>query len=205
MSHITLQTVTGQALERYIDDMAHLRISVFREFPYLYDGDMDYERQYLQTYRQCAEAAIVLALDGDKVVGASSCLPMRHETDAFKAPFMAEHNDPTHPLSIDTLFYCAESVLDKHYRGMGLGVEFFKHREAYANSLGGFSHICFCGVDRPKDHPLRPAGYKPLDQFWINRGFSRQPDKQARLSWKDIDQPEQTEKTLTFWLKTLTA
>ena len=203
MQQITLKTVIGRELEQYIDDMARLRISVFREFPYLYDGDMDYERNYLQTYQQCDEAAIVIALDAGNVIGGSSCLPMRHETAAFKQPFLAEDANPDHPLSIDTLFYCAESVLDKRYRGIGLGVAFFNYREAYARALGGFTHLCFCGVDRPDDHPLRPAAYQPLDKFWNKRGFNRLPDKQARLSWKDIDQPASTEKTLTFWLKVL--
>ena len=32
----------------YLEDVAHLRIAVFREFPYLYDGDPGYEARYLQ-------------------------------------------------------------------------------------------------------------------------------------------------------------
>ena len=33
-----------------MEALAAQRIRVFREFPYLYDGDVGYEREYLATY-----------------------------------------------------------------------------------------------------------------------------------------------------------
>lgn len=203
MNAVRLQTVTGRDLEQYVQDLARLRIEVFRAFPYLYDGSMDYEAQYLETYLQCPEAAMVLAFDGDQVVGASSCIPMRDEDEAFKRPFMQQAQELGYAFNVDELFYCGESVLDSRYRGQGIGVAFFREREAHAARLGGFSYSCFCAVDRPADHPLRPADYVPLDEFWRKRGYEKRPQLQARFAWKDIDQVEETEKTLTFWLKRL--
>jgi len=46
------------------------------EYTYLYDGDYDHEKKYLQTYIDTPESVIVLAFDGDKVVGTSTALPM---------------------------------------------------------------------------------------------------------------------------------
>ena len=199
---IRLHTLQGESLEAYIADLARLRITVFKDFPYLYDGDLDYEQQYLQTYIDCPDAAIIIAKDGDQVVGAASCLPMRDEDTAFQHAFLdTPHNAET--IDVDSLFYCAESVLDKRYRGQGIGVQFFHYREAHAARLGGFTHACFCAVDRPQDHPLRPADYTPLDHFWQKRGYQKQADRQAQFAWKDIDQAVSTTKTLTFWLKTL--
>ncbi|MEZ5535017.1 MAG: GNAT family N-acetyltransferase [Thiolinea sp.] len=205
MADIRLETVTGKALEPHIGALADLRIRVFRDFPYLYDGTAEYEAQYLQTYLQCPEAAIVLALDGDQVVGAASCLPMQAEDEAFQQPWLEHAARLGMDVSLAQLFYCAESVLDARYRGRGIGVAFFREREAHAARLGGFSHICFCAVDRPPDHPLRPADYTPLDAFWQNRGYRKQDKIQAHFRWKDIDQPQETEKTMTFWLKELSA
>ena len=199
---LALQTVTGSALEQYVPALAQLRIEVFRAFPYLYDGTLEYEQQYVQTYLRCPDAAMILAFDGERVVGASSCIPMRDEDEAFRKPF--EQAAPN-GVTVDTLFYCGESVLDARYRGQGVGVAFFREREAHAARLGGFTHSCFCAVDRPLDHPLRPADYVPLDQFWAKRGYVRQPQLQAQFKWKDIDQAVETEKTMTFWLKVLTA
>lgn len=195
-----LETITGPQLGEYIAELARLRIQVFRAFPYLYDGDLDYEQKYLQTYLKCPDAAVVIAFDGDQVVGASSCLPMRDETPDFQQPFI-EHAE-TLPFTLDSLFYCAESVLDPAYRGTGLGVAFFEKREQHARELGGFTHACFCAVDRPADHPLRPVGYQPLDSFWRNRGYEKST-LTTEVEWKDIDQTASTLKTMTFWFKEL--
>lgn len=193
---LTLQTVTGNALLPFIDDIARLRIEVFRDFPYLYDGDMDYERRYLQTYEHSEQAAVVIAKDGTNVVGASTCLPMQSEEPAFQAPLATLNLAPEHVL------YLAESVLHQDYRGRGVGVQFFQAREHHAKSQNGISHCCFCAVERPQDHPLRPNNYTPLHAFWRKRGY--QPtDAYARYSWLDTDQSQPTEKRLRFWTKTL--
>ena len=57
--------VRGQAVTPHIADLARLRTTVFRAFPYLYEGSEDYEASYLATYAQSPESLFVLALDGD--------------------------------------------------------------------------------------------------------------------------------------------
>src|SRR5690606_14929829 len=130
-----------------------LRMRVFHEWPYLYEGDLAYEEAYLQTYIAAPDSVIVLALHEDNVVGASTGIPLQYETDEVKAPFIRQGYD------IDSIFYCGESVLLPEYRGQGAGVAFFEHREAHARAIGEFKYSCFCGVQRPEDHPQRPADY----------------------------------------------
>lgn len=197
MPVVTLQRFSGSALHDYLDAVAQLRMQVFREFPYLYDGSMDYERRYLQTYLQCDQAVVVVAFDCDKVVGASTGIPLQFEEAAFQEPFLKQGLDPCR------IFYCAESVLLKEYRGQGIGVRFFEEREAHAKALGHFDFYSFCAVVRPPDHPLRPADFQPLDSFWLKRGYVQHPQLGARYHWKDIDQQEQTSKRLVFWLKSV--
>ena len=192
---IRIERKSGAALERHIPDLARLRIEVFRDFPYLYDGDFEYEKKYLQTYLDCPESVIVLAFDGDEVVGASTAMPMKNETAEIQKPFIENG------YNLDEVFYCSESVLNKNYRGLGIGVRFFEEREAHAAELGGFKHITFCCVERPIDHPRRPADYVPLDAFWNKRGYVKHPELQTRYVWKDIDDEEETPKLMTFWLK----
>lgn len=197
MTTLDIRRFTGAALHDYLDAVARLRIEVFREFPYLYDGSMDYERDYLQTYVQCPEAVVVVAFDGDEVVGASTGIPMKHEELQFRQPFIDHGYIP------DRIFYCAESVLRREYRGHGVGGRFFDEREAHARALGGFDWSCFCAVERPVDHPLRPVAYQGHDRFWQQRGYTRHPELGAMYHWKDIDHVEQTSKRLVFWLKSV--
>lgn len=194
---VRIERKSGPALIPYIPELARLRIEVFRDFPYLYDGTMDYEEKYLQTYIDHPDSVIVLAFDADdnKIVGASTAIPMRDETPELQQPFLE------HGYDINEVFYCSESVLDKAYRGLGLGVKFFEEREAHAAELGGFKHITFCCVERPADHPLRPKDYVPLDKFWNKRGYYKHPELTTTYTWKDLDDTEETAKPMTFWLK----
>lgn len=195
MSSLDVRRFGGEQLGAWLDDVARLRIEVFRDFPYLYDGTLNYERQYLQTYLRCPQAVVVIAFDEGCVVGASTAIPLQFEEDNFKRPFIDAGYDPK------DVFYCAESVLQKKYRGRGLGVRFFEEREAHARELGDFRHYAFCSVVRPVDHPLRPPAYEPLDKFWEKRGYRKQPALKAQYTWKDIDQQVETSKQLEFWLK----
>lgn len=194
---LTLKRLSGEELVRYIPELAQLRIQVFRDFPYLYDGDLAYEERYLQTYIQAPASVIVLAFDGEKVVGASTGIPLKYETDDVKQPFINDGYD------IDKVFYCGESVLISTYRGQGAGVAFFEHREAHAREIGGFEYSCFCGVQRPNNHPARPANFVPLDNFWRKRGYEKHPELNTTFSWKELDELNESPKPMTFWMKNL--
>lgn len=194
---VRIERIPGPRLEPYLRELARLRIEVFRDFPYLYDGDLAYEEKYLETYLESPQAVVVLALDGTRPVGASTAIPMGHESEEFQRPFFR------HDYDLARVFYCGESVLEKAYRGLGIGVRFFEEREAHASALGGFDCSCFCAVERPADHPLRPAEYVPLDRFWTRRGYQRHPDLWTTFRWKDIDRQQETEKKMVFWLKRL--
>ncbi len=194
---VDIRRVQGDELSRYLPALAQLRIDVFREFPYLYDGTHAYEAQYLRRYAEQPGSVLVIALSEGEVVGASTGMPMANETEAFRAPVEAFGLDP------ERVFYFGESVLRRDWRGSGIGWRFFDEREVHAASQGGFTHLCFCAVDRPGDHPLRPAEYRPLDSLWNKRGYFREPSLVTHYAWKDIDQPESTDKPMTFWLRTL--
>ena len=61
-----IRRVSGAAIEPWLDDVARLRIAVFRDWPYLYEGDAAYERDYLAAYARSADSVFVLAI-GDYV------------------------------------------------------------------------------------------------------------------------------------------
>lgn len=194
---LRIETLTGEALDAALDDVARLRIAVFREWPYLYDGDLAYERAYLDVYRHSPGAMLVGAFNDDGVlVGAATGTPMTDHAKDFAAAF--ERTD----LDLADIFYCAESVLLPEYRGLGAGHHFFDLREQHARNRG-HRWCAFCAVSRPGDHSLRPAGYRPLDAFWRKRGYMPLKGVVAGLDWKDIDQPAETRKPLQFWIRQL--
>jgi GNAT superfamily N-acetyltransferase len=193
---LTYQVLDGDAVGAALDDLARLRIDVFADWPYLYAGSLDYERDYVATYRDAQNAILVAAKDGDRIVGAATGTPMEDHASDFAAPFAATG------VPLTDIFYCAESVLLPDYRGQGAGHVFFDMREAKAKALGR-RYVAFCSVMRPEDHPARPADYRPLDGFWRKRGYEKLDGVIARFKWADHGDAEQTEKPLQFWIKAL--
>lgn len=195
---LTIEALNGPAALPYLGDLAALRIEVFREFPYLYEGTLEYEQRYLKSYAEHERSVIVLARDGDQVVGASTAMPLTEHSENV-APALAKAGfDP------ERIYYFGESVLRASYRGHRIGHAFFDHREAAAKKHG-FGITAFCAVVRPDDHPLRPADYAPHDAFWSKRGYVKRGDIVASFEWRDLGEPEATDKPMVFWLKELGA
>ncbi len=193
---IAIEVLAGAAVAPVVAELARLRVAVFREFPYLYDGDLDYERNYLRKYADLEESTIVVARDGGKVIGAATALPLARSEAELQAPFRATG------IPVGQVYYFGESVLEPAYRGRGLGHAFFDGREARARAQG-YTLAAFCAVERPADHPRRPAGYRPLDAFWAKRRYVQRVDLRAQFTWRDLDEPQASPKPMVFWLRQL--
>lgn len=195
-SEISVRALARGEIAQYIGELARLRIEVFRDFPYLYEGDFAYEQEYLKAYQESDAAILVGAFSGGQLVGAATGTPLSDHHDEFAAAFATSGQD------LERTFYCAESVLLAPWRGLGLGHVFFDEREAHARRLG-FTHSCFCAVVRKPDHPKRPAAYSPLDNFWQKRGYERLEGVTTEFAWTDTGEMAESSKTMQFWLKKL--
>lgn len=193
---LRLDVFSGAEVAPFIPELARLRMAVFREWPYLYEGSLEYEEHYLAKFLEWPESTLVVVRDGERVVGASTALPLAQAEAEFQEPFVQAGLNPAE------WYYFGESVLEAAYRGQGLGVAFFRHREARALQFG-YRQVTFCAVERPANHPLKPANYEPLDAFWQRRGFSRRPDLVSQFSWQDLGQPQASTKPMVFWVKAL--
>lgn len=193
---LSFQTHVGEAVSDLIPALAQLRIEVFRDWPYLYDGDAEYEAGYLQAYAANPRAVVVTARAAGKIVGAATGMPLADHADSFANALAGQ------AVNEADVFYCAESVLLPAHRGQGAGHAFFDAREAMAQDLGS-KWSMFCGVVRPVDHPARPVGYRPLDGFWRKRGYAPLRGGIAHFSWRDVGEEGETMKPLQVWLKAL--
>ena len=194
---LRFERLTGGAVAGWFEELAELRIRVFREYPYLYEGTMEYERNYLRSYAETEGSIIVGAFDGTRLVGASTALPMEGEPEYLQGPLRERGFDVTR------LFYFGESVLLPEYRGRGTGSVFFEEREAHARALGRFDQTCFCAVQRPETHGRRPEGYPSLDAFWRRRGYEPVPGFTVDFTWRDLDEDEASPKPMAVWLHRL--
>lgn len=194
--NLEIKLVSGREISDYLSQIAKLRIKVFREFPYLYEGDLEYEKKYLSRYVNASHSLCILVFDQADLVGMSSCLPLNEEEDEIKKPFLDAG------INIDHSFYFGESILDSRYRGKGIGKDFFKLREEHALKIyPNLTRCAFCAVQREADHPLRPKEYRDLGQFWHSQGYVLNKSLVLRYKWKDINKKSEDAKTLVFWEK----
>ena len=161
---LTYEALTGADVRSVLNDVARLRISVFRDFPYLYDGSLDYERDYLARFAASDGAVVVVASDGGKVVGAATGCPLSVEHDEFKAPFSpagwtsAAFSTAPNPC-------CCRTTAVK-VRGVISSTCARSRAATWGRAIAPSARSC-----GPTDHPARPANYTPLDPFWSKRGY----------------------------------
>ncbi len=196
MQGLTISRLKGKQIHPYIDNLAELRIEIFKEYPYLYEGNFDYERNYLKTYTASDEAILILVQDVQKVVGASTAIPLMFETTECQKPF--EENG----FNLSEVFYFGESVLLSSYRNKGVYRHFFQEREACARAYGS-KIAAFCAVERDPQDTRRPTDYIPLNDVWEYFGYQKHTNLCAYYEWLEINHVKSTSKPMIFWTKHL--
>ena len=194
---VSIKAFSGKQAAAHIEEIAALRIEVFREFPYLYDGSFEYEKEYLARYFNAPDAKIFLVFDEKNAVGVTTCIPLWQEIPEIQKPFMEMG------LNLQEYFYLGESILKKEYRGQGIGKKFFQFREEEAKKHSQVKYTTFSALTRKEDHLLKPDDYKSLNGFWRKSGYVLESDLYTFLCWKDVDQLKETRKKLEFWIKKL--
>ena len=91
---VTVETLTGDAIVAVLADVARLRIAVFREWLYLYDGTVEHERGYLADFAAEPEAVAIAVRDGATIVGATTAAPLSGHSQQFMPLFSSRGLDP---------------------------------------------------------------------------------------------------------------
>ena len=102
---LRFERLGGPRFSEVFDELAALRIAVFREYPYLYEGTVAYEKTYLQTYADSGRSFLFAVYDGTRMIGATTCIPLEDETDEVQEPFLKAG------FALDEVFYFGESLL----------------------------------------------------------------------------------------------
>ncbi len=192
---VQLQVFKGSEVQQHIDELAELRLSIFREYPYLYEGDIREERNYLKMYSSSENSLVILAQDGQKIVGAATGVPLK-ETSADYWEIFSKKG-----ISIDEIFYLGELILLKDYRSEGIGNRLFDEFEKRVAEKHQYPKITICEVSRAKNDPQRPKDYVALDGFWKKKGFIKHPELVVYFSWKEIGNLKKTRHSLMFSIR----
>jgi GNAT superfamily N-acetyltransferase len=196
MNEISEKLLTGTAIAAALDEMATLRLDIFREYPYLYEGRRQDELNYLGSYATAADACVILVHDGAAVVGAATGMPLIHEDAQMQGAFAGT------TLPLEEIYYIGELLFRPAYRNCGLGQKTLASLESHVRSLGSHRTLTCATVERPDDHPLRPEGYTPIARFLARTGFVRLPGVTTSFMWRETDGVER-DHPMQFWSKEL--
>lgn len=193
---LTIQAFKGPEAKIYFKQIATLRITMFKEFPYLYEGSIEDEEEYLSIYFNSPNSVILLVLDKDKVVGFSSSIPLSEEMEEIKNPFVESD------LDINSIHYIGEMIIETAYRTKGMFNIMANYQEEYARSKEYLS-IVFMTVIREHNHLLKPKNYRCLEILWKYLGYELLEGIKVKFSWKQVDGECPQDNQLGIWFKKL--
>jgi hypothetical protein len=194
--NLRLKVLAGEDFNLYEDELAKLRLSIFCEYPYLYDGNLSYDKDYVNRYDKNKDSTIILILDDTNLVGVSTSTPLKNEILKIQQPFIDDG------YNIEEIYYLVESILLSPYRGQGIYHQLFTERELVAkNAL--FKYTAFCAIERSDSDPRKPKNYKDLKEIWARYGYKEHPELVTNIDWKEIGVDEMKSHKLVFWVKKL--
>jgi ribosomal protein S18 acetylase RimI-like enzyme len=191
--------LVGLQLASMVTTISDWRVKNFKEYPYLYEGNNDYEKAYTKSYIDSLKSAVIVAYDEDeKLAGFLTCLPLIDDEEFLstaKPVFLNAQLDP------EKFYYCGEVIIEGNYRKQGIARKLFAKFEEHAKELG-YDNGCFVTIEHPENHPLKPKDYEDPSIVWHHFGYEK-TDIVVTAVYPTIDGNgfSDKENKLVFWIK----
>jgi GNAT superfamily N-acetyltransferase len=194
---VQIQVFIGQEIQPYIDQVASLRVSIFREYPYLSEGNLQSEKSYLEMYSHAQNGIFLLAVEGEKVVGVLTGISLVEAATLLQNVFLKRK------IPVDPFFYLGDIMVVKEYRNKGVGRRLYERLEKHVRERTSYRQIFFSEIHRSESDPRRPKDYTSADQFWEKLGFVKHPELVTYFPWKEVGGSHETPHTMITWIKIL--
>ena len=158
----TIKLLTKEEVKPLLPFVATLRINIFREYPYLYDGNLKEEMDDLEQCAQVPHNALAIAYHKETPIGFLYGIPLIEFKSHFENPVVDLFKDKN--LAPETCYYFADVIILPEHRGNGLTKKLFDTLEIYAQEQG-YCSASFI-TESHDIHPLKPVDYKPLEPLW---------------------------------------
>lgn len=160
---------TKEDLQEVFPFVAHCRINVFREYPYLYEGNFGEEMNDLEHCAQFMHNAVAIAYYKSIPVGFLYGMPFVEFAPHFESPVIDLFKDNN--LIPETCYYFADIIILPEHRGNNLSKKLFSALEHYAQKQG-YCSASFI-TESHDIHPLKPINYKSLDPLWNSLHYKK--------------------------------
>lgn len=194
--HITI--VQGDAIAELIPFIAEQRLAIFKEYPYLYQGNYEGEYMYLAWFASLPHSAVAVAYQNSQPIGFFTGTAFADFAPHFQGSFELFENAGLDPA---IYYYLSEAIVLPEYRNKSLCRHMTQALEQYARARG-FSAGCFT-CEQHEHHPLKPAGYKELGPLFAKLGY-RKTELTIFFAWDTIQLDgsiKAASHPLTYWVR----
>ena len=192
----------GPSIVEVLDDVSRLRMELFRDYPYCYAGNLDYEQNYLRGLSENHESLVIAAYAENELVGTATALPLESSADILEGARDRFSNAGLRP---EICYYYSEILVRPGQRRRGIAGEFYRRRDATARRLG-YSTLCFAALDTSTLARVKPARYFDPSDLWRRMGFVSNPELYVDYHWPTLQadgSSVDTEHRLYFWVRHL--
>ncbi len=195
---MVIELLLGLAIQPYLEEAARFRVEVFSEYPYLYEGTVEFElKEILPVYVRSKESAWVIAKEDDRIVGILTGIPLAETAPNIHSPFLQNN------ISMEPYYCLADLMVLKEYRGKGIGKSLYHAFEEFVRTKPSYRYITFYEISRPLNDPKRPANYHSLDPFWSKRDYAKHPELNFEIPWSEIGSTKDCIHAIVYWIKKL--
>ncbi|MEK6627422.1 MAG: GNAT family N-acetyltransferase [Bdellovibrionota bacterium] len=197
----SVETIKSDHLIFYLNAIAAFRIKYFREFPYLYEGNLEYEQKYISGFAKNPKALLLIIKSDDEIVGVSTAIPLISDADILGN---ASKKFTEKKLNPKEFYYYGEVVIKPEHRGQGIASYLMRKQETFAKDLG-YKKISLATVVRDKNDPRTPKDYVSTDEVWKAVGFKKE-EIFINYEWPTIlsnNTIKSIDNQMVFWTKEL--
>ncbi|HBT76479.1 MAG TPA: GNAT family N-acetyltransferase [Planctomycetaceae bacterium] len=171
--NIDIQSYRNEKMAVRIGVLADFRLRCFREFPYLYVGTAENEREHLDEYLANPTARLVVAKDvgENKTVGVAIGTLLSTEEEIVK---QTGEQLQRHGIVPERFFYFGEMIFEPEYRNRGIGRRMLEMLKNEGREQGA-DRFCFLAVAREADDVRRPVGHVDSSLIFEKFGFVKTP------------------------------
>ncbi len=196
---VKIEVLKGNEVIPYLRRLAELRIVFYRDYPYLYEGNLTEEENYLSLYADSKNSLLVVAKEGSKMIGAITGLPLLESQEENRELFMHKLSTAEH------IFHVGELVLLPEYRNADIQKRLYRQFEKSVMELAGYDAISVCEIERPSYDSKESNESFFVESLWENNGFVKQPHLHNYYRWKEVGDMKNTDHLMVYWIKSFDA
>lgn len=169
--------------DQEIGMLAQMRITYFREYPYLYEGTTEYEINYLEEYKEKAlDAYLIQAFDEGQLVGILTGCAFTSDIGVVRDGARLFKTDR---FPIEQYYYIGEAIIIPEYQNQKILPRLLYRLVNEVKKLNKYQSLCFLTVVRQDNDSQKPLDYRSTDNLWEKLGCQRAGVK-ASFEWPTI-------------------